>query len=68
MIKKNAKLQRFNREQLARENLSFPAALRIFEALYLEARTLGACNSKDIMGGIETTLRVARAIHRLPCA
>jgi hypothetical protein len=66
MIKNSAKLKKFNRDLLAKENLSFPAALRIYEALYQEARALGVFNSQNIMEGLETTLRVTRAIHQFP--
>jgi hypothetical protein len=42
--------------------------LRIFEALYEEARLLGVLPPEDPLEGIEVDLRIARALNVLPAA
>lgn len=50
---------------IEQESLSHKEALAIYEALHEEALSLGAINSENILEGIETDLRIARAINGL---
>lgn len=66
MIKDRAKLEEFERQALAAEDLSYREALAIFEALRQEAVALGAFTSENILDGLEIDIRLAKAINGLP--
>ncbi|MCK4904921.1 hypothetical protein KAS42_01570 [bacterium] len=63
MIKNIIKLNKFNKQLIKNENLSYKKALSIYEALHKEAVSLNIINSKNILDGIETDLRIARALN-----
>ncbi|MBU0534216.1 MAG: hypothetical protein KJ887_05435 [Candidatus Omnitrophica bacterium] len=63
MIKNTIKLNKFNKQLIKNENLSYKKALSIYEALHKEAVSLNIINSKNILDGIETDLRIARALN-----
>jgi len=63
MIKNNAKLRKFYRSIIKRENFSYRKALSIYEILHKEAVSLGVINSENIMEGLETDRRIAMAIN-----
>jgi hypothetical protein len=63
MIRRNAILDEFEREQIRKEPPDFHRNLAIFEALYREALYLGVLPSADPLEGIEVDLRLARALH-----
>ena len=63
MIKNIIKLNKFNKQLVKNENLSYKKALSIYEALHKEAVSLNIINSKNILDGIETDLRIARALN-----
>ena len=65
MLKNKAKWNKFNRDLIAEEKISYKQALKIYEALYKEAVNLGVFNSKNIFDGLEKNLRIAKAINRL---
>jgi hypothetical protein len=65
MVKNKLKLDKFYRELMEKENISYGEALSIYEALHKEAISLGIINSKNISEGIEVDLRIARAINGL---
>jgi methanogenic corrinoid protein MtbC1 len=65
MIKNSKKLEEFNKKLIAEENLSHKEALAIYEGLHNEAVSLGVISSENGMDGIETVLRVARALNSL---
>jgi len=50
---------------IAKEKISYRKALSIFEALHKEAVSLGVINSKNILDGLETDLRIAKALNGL---
>jgi hypothetical protein len=65
MIRNRRELDKFYRELDAKENLSYKEALRIYDALYKEAVSLGAINSENIMEGLKVDLRIAKAVNGL---
>jgi hypothetical protein len=65
MIKDRARWEAFEREELARENLSYKQAIVIFDALRHEAVSLGAFTPENAFDGLEVDIKVARAIHGL---
>ena len=65
MIKNKARLNRFYKKLVERENISHRQALSIYEALHKEAVSLGIINSQNILEGLEVDLRIAKAINGL---
>ena len=65
MIKNKGKLDEFNRKLIEQENRPHKKALAIYEALHREAVSLGVINSENILEGLETDLRIAKAINGL---
>ena len=65
MVKDRFKLNKFYQELIKKENIPYKKALAIYEALHKEAVSLGIINSKDILDGLETDLRIARVINGL---
>jgi hypothetical protein len=65
MIKNKPKVDKFYRKLIKEENLSHKEALSIYEALHKEAVSLGIINSKNILEGLETDLRIAKALNGL---
>ena len=63
MIKNRARWENWERDFLRAEKSDYHQNVRIFEALYEEARTLGAFPLKDPLEGIETTIRVAQVVN-----
>ncbi len=63
-IRRNG-LQKFELHFLKKEGADFVRNLRIAEALYREAVTLGTMPLKDPLEGIEVDLRIARVINRV---
>jgi len=49
----------------ARHPLAYLEALLIYDALYKEARLLGALNKFDLMEDLKADLRLAEALNRL---
>ena len=56
----------FEREQIRRTPADYHTNLRIMEALYEEARLIGAWPPSDPLAGIEVDLRLARALNVRP--
>jgi restriction endonuclease len=65
MITNKHTLNEFYRKLIEQESLSHKEALAIYEALHEEALCSGAINSENILEGLETDLRIARAINGL---
>lgn len=65
MIRRTPRLEKFCRELIEQENLSYKEALRIYESLHKEAVSLGAISSENIWDGFEVDLRIARAMNGL---
>jgi len=65
MVKRTPLLEKFYRQLVAEENLSYEEALQIFEALYAEAVSVGAISDENVLEGLEVDLRIARAVNGL---
>jgi hypothetical protein len=63
MIKNPSLLQEFEDSFIKIEAMTFDRAMRLFSALYNEAKTLGLFPPKDPMEGIEVDIRIARIIN-----
>lgn len=65
MVRNKHKLNKFYRKLIEEEDISHKKALSIYEALHKEAVSLGVINSENILEGLETDLRIARAVNAL---
>ena len=65
VIKDAAYLEEFNRNEIRKEDLDYPSALRAFEWMWKEAVTLGALPSKDPLEGIEVDIRIAEILNHV---
>ena len=65
MITHPARWRQVDARLRAREVRSYAQARKLFEALYREARALGALPPKDRLQGLEADLRLAAALNRL---
>ena len=67
MVKRNALLDAFEKEQIRQNKADYRENLKIFEALYREAQALGVFPLEDPLEGIEVDIRLAKALHvRIP--
>jgi len=65
MVKNPEALERFELELERRTPHSYAENLRIVQALYEEARSLGTFVRADPLEGIETKIELAQAINRV---
>jgi hypothetical protein len=65
MVKDAAALERFELDLLRSEPVDFRRNLAIVEALAEEASALGVFRREDPLEGIDTIVRVARAVNRV---
>jgi hypothetical protein len=65
MVKDRIKLAKFHQKLIKKENISHKKALLIYEMLHKEAISLGVINSKNVLDGIEVTLKIAKALKGL---
>jgi hypothetical protein len=65
VVKNAAMLERFEAEFMRSQPVDFQRNMAIVEALAHEAQTLGVFRRKDPLEGIETIIRVARAVNRV---
>ena len=65
MVKNGVALERFETEFIRSEPADFDRNLAIVEALAQEAEALGVFRRKDPLEGIETIVRIARAVNRV---
>lgn len=63
MLKRNALLEAFERKQVQQSEPDFFKNLRIFEALYQEAKQLGVFPLKDPLEGIDVDIRLAQVLN-----
>jgi hypothetical protein len=63
MIKNPELLAIFEAEELKKERLSYKEALKIFEALWREAVSLGVLPLKNPLEDIETDIKLARILN-----
>jgi hypothetical protein len=67
MLKRHPLLDAFEREQVRATPPDYLRNLRIFEAMYQEAVSLGVLPPADPLEGIEVDIRLARALNvRIP--
>jgi len=65
MVKNAAMLERFEAEFIRNQPVDFRRNLAIVEALAQEAEALGVLRRKDPFEGIETIVRIARAVNHV---
>lgn len=65
MVRNAAALARFEAEFIRNEPADYHRNLAIVEALAQEAQALGVFRRKDPLEGIETIVRIARAVNRV---
>jgi len=63
LIKNSDVLERFEREMIKKEKLSFEQSLNFFEALWQEGVDLGVLPPKNPLEGIEVDIRIARILN-----
>ena len=63
MIKDPGALKRFEDSLIRGEKLSYPQALRLFEAMWQEGVALGVLPPKDPLEGIEVDMRISRIVN-----
>lgn len=65
MVKNKKKLEAFYRGIIKKEAISYRKALFLYEALHKEAVSLGVISSKNMLEGLETDIRIAKALNEL---
>ena len=65
MVKDPERLAQFEREQARRpgRDWSYEQALRLFEALWQQARAWGALDTADPLRGLEADIEIARTLN-----
>jgi hypothetical protein len=63
MIKDTKILRKFENNLLRNEQLSYSEALKIFEALWNEAVTLGVLPSKNPLDGIDVKIKITEILN-----
>ena len=67
MVKNTKKLQAFEAARIRAEKVDVEQNLRILDALFEEARMLGAFPPKDPLEGIEVKIRMAHVFNGIKC-
>jgi hypothetical protein len=65
MIKNRKLLERFEAELARKQRKNLKRNLKILDGLYAEAVALGAFPLRDPLDGIETDIKVAKAVNRV---
>lgn len=63
MVKNPKLLVEFENKELKKERFSYKKALKLFEAMWQEATTIGVLPLKDPLEGIETDINLARILN-----
>lgn len=63
MIRRNKMLESFEKEELKKPPAGYLVQLKIFEALFNEAKTLGIFPLKNPLDGIEADIRLAGILN-----
>ncbi len=63
MVKNTKILEKFERDYVAANKQSYAGKLKIYEALYKEARRFGALPLKNPLEGIEHVIKLAKALN-----
>lgn len=64
MIKNPEILEEFEKELIASEPPNYEKNMKIYEAMWREARALGVFPGKNLLEGIEGDIRIAKILHR----
>ena len=65
MIKNGRLLAEFEREFIKKNRLDYLSNLRLYEAMYEEARTLGVLPGENPLTGMEWKIRFVRMLNSL---
>ena len=65
MVKDSKRLREFEKNHIVSRPINVEENFWIIEALYAEARDLDVFPLKDPLEGIETKIRMARAVNRV---
>jgi hypothetical protein len=63
MIQRSKLLEEFEKQELRKPSPGYAIQLRIFEALFQEAQSLGVFPLKNPLEGIESDIQLARALN-----
>ena len=63
MTRRNVILEEFERELVARDSLTYEQKLKIYEAMWNEAVSLGVLPPEDPMEGIEVDIKIAKTLN-----
>jgi len=63
MIKNPGLLQKFEDELIQQEKADFLKNIRLVDAMYREAVSLGIFPLKDVLDGVETDIKIAEVIN-----
>lgn len=63
MINDTGALKRFEDSLIREGKLSYPQALRLFEAMWQEGVALGVLPPNDLLEGIEVDMRISRIVN-----
>ncbi len=64
MIKNVQLLEKFNKQFIASNRLSYSQALTLIESLWKEGMHLGVLPQKDLLEGIEVDISVAKILNK----
>jgi hypothetical protein len=65
MIKKPKALEKFEKKNIKKNNLTFKEKLEIYESLWAEALLMKVLPLKDPLEGIEIDIKIARILNSL---
>ncbi|MDO9513172.1 MAG: hypothetical protein Q7J59_00990 [Elusimicrobiota bacterium] len=63
MVKNSKILEKFERDYVSSHKQSYTAKLKIYEAMFKEARKLGALPLKNPLEDIEPVIKLAKALN-----
>jgi len=65
MTRRNAILEEFERDLVARDPLTYEQKMRIYEGMWNEAVSLGVLPPADPLEGIEVDIKVAKTLNSI---
>ena len=65
MIKNSKTLEKFEKNYIKKNNLTFEEKLRVYESLWAEALMMKVMPSKDPLEGIENDIKIAWILNSL---
>jgi len=68
MIKNSKIVQSFEKELIKKENVNLTKNFQIMDAMYKEARALGAIPMKDPLSGWDIDVKIAMVVNYVPKA